>query len=205
MNPWTYLAACFFLGSIPTGYLAGRLLKGIDIRKQGSGNMGATNVFRVLGKGPGAAVLLMDIAKGAAAVALLGPYFSLPGPGWLLLGGLAAVLGHNYTPFLGFKGGKGVATSAGVCLGLAPFATLTIIALFIALFALSRMVSVGSLGAATALPLAMLYYGEAGAPRPLPGQVFWLGLVLALFVWLRHIPNIKRIMAGTENKFGKKK
>jgi len=98
-----------------------------------------------------------------------------------------------------------VATSAGVCLGLAPLATLTIIALFILLFALSRMVSVGSLGAATALPLAMLYYGEAGAPQPLPGQVFWLGVVLALFVWLRHIPNIKRIMAGTENKFGKMK
>ena len=117
---------------------------------------------------------------------------------------MAAVLGHNYTLFLGFKGGKGVATSAGVCLGLAPWATLTIIAIFILLFAASRMVSVGSLGAATALPLAMWYYGEAGAAPPAPGQIFWLGVVLAIFVWLRHIPNIKRILAGTENKFGKK-
>ncbi|MES2202216.1 MAG: glycerol-3-phosphate acyltransferase, partial [candidate division FCPU426 bacterium] len=114
MIPALYLAACYLLGALPTGYLAGRALRGIDIRKEGSGNMGATNVFRVLGKGPGIAVLLIDVAKGAAAVALLPRLIALPAEGWVLAGGLAAVLGHNYTVFLNFKGGKGVATSAGV-------------------------------------------------------------------------------------------
>jgi glycerol-3-phosphate acyltransferase PlsY len=201
---WPYLLACYVLGALPTGYLAGRLLKGIDIRTQGSGNMGATNVFRVLGKGPGVLVLLIDIAKGAACVAFLTRYFNLPHSSAPLLGGIAAVLGHNYTVFLGFKGGKGVATSAGVCLGLAPWSFLSIVAVFIVLFALTRMVSVGSLAAATTLPAFMWYHGEAGTPQPQPGQVFWLGVVLAVFVWLRHIPNIKRILSGTENRFGKK-
>jgi glycerol-3-phosphate acyltransferase PlsY len=159
--------------------------------------MGATNVFRVLGKGPGAFVLLVDIAKGAAAVAWLPSLFGAS-PSWCLLGAVAVVLGHNYTCFLRFKGGKGVATSAGVCLGLAPLATLTVVGIFALAFALSRMVSVGSLLAAAALPPLVWYYHEGGQP------MLALACLLALFVWLRHIPNIKRILAGTENKFGKK-
>jgi glycerol-3-phosphate acyltransferase PlsY len=191
-----YLLACYLLGSIPTGYLAGRALRGIDIRSVGSGNMGATNVLRVLGKGPGAFVLAVDIAKGAAAVALLPGPFASAGF-WPLAGAVAVVLGHNYTCFLKFKGGKGVATSAGACLGLAPWATLGIVLIFVLLVALTRMVSVGSLVAATALPVLVWYDHSSG-----PG-VIWLALVLALFVWVRHIPNIKRILAGTENKLGK--
>jgi glycerol-3-phosphate acyltransferase PlsY len=198
-----YLLACYFLGAIPSGYWAGQWFFGRDIRKEGSGNMGATNVLRVLGKGPGAAVLAVDIAKGVLAVAWL-PLLFDPGAGWPLAGALAAVLGHNYTCFLGFKGGKGVATSAGVCLGLAPLATLTIIALFAALTLATRMVSVGSLGAAAALPVLVWYYRESGDSPPEPGRFFYLSLVLAAFIWLKHIPNIRRIMAGTENKFGKK-
>jgi glycerol-3-phosphate acyltransferase PlsY len=203
MSPALYLAACYLLGAIPTGYLAGRLLRGIDIRKEGSGNMGATNVLRVLGKGPGIAVLVVDIAKGALAATLLAHAFGLEGF-WPLLGGLAAVLGHNYTCFLNFKGGKGVATSAGVCLGLAPLATLSIIAIFIAFTFATRMVSVGSLTASASLPPLACYYGEAGQRPPAPGQFFYLALALAFFIWVRHIPNIRRIMAGNENRFGKK-
>ena len=199
MSQSLYLLACYLLGAIPTGYIAGRLLKGIDIRKEGSGNMGATNVLRVLGKGPGAVVLLLDIAKGAASATLLARAFDLGGF-WPLLGGLAAVLGHNYTCFLGFKGGKGVATSAGVCLGLAPHASLAMVGIFILMVFATRMVSVGSLAASAALPALVWYYDEGGQGR----QFFYLSLVLAAFVWIRHIPNIRLIMAGNENKFGKK-
>lgn len=201
MNQAAYLLAAYLLGSIPTGYVAGLWLKGLDIRKHGSGNMGATNVFRVLGKGPGTAVLLLDIFKGYLSVswlpALLGPF----GPGWTLAGGLAAVLGHNYTLWLGFKGGKGVATSAGVCLGLAPWATLTTLAVFGVVFSLTRMVSAGSLLASAALPLAMWYHAERGEGSGGLGANLYLGLALTVFVWLRHLPNIKRILSGTENKF----
>ena len=203
MLPALYLLAAYLLGAIPTGYLAGKMLRGIDIRKEGSGNMGATNVLRVLGKGPGAVVLLIDICKGAAAVALLPGLFGVAGS-WPLLGALAAVLGHNYTCFLGFKGGKGVATSAGACLGLAPHAMLAVIVIFILVAALGRMVSLASIIAATALPGLVWYYGEQGAAPPAPGQFLYLALLLAIFIWARHIPNIKRIMAGTENKLGKK-
>ncbi len=201
MNSAVYFVAAYVLGSLPTGYWAGLMLKGLDIRRHGSGNMGATNVFRVLGKGPGTMVLLFDMLKGYLAVswlpALLGPF----GSAWTLAGGLAAVLGHNYTFWLGFKGGKGVATSAGVCFGLAPWATLTTMAVFGVVFSLSRMVSAGSLLASAALPLAMWYHAERGESGAGMGANLYLGLALATFVWVRHIPNIKRILNGTENKF----
>jgi len=192
-----YLAACYLLGAIPTGYWVGRALRGIDIRQHGSGNLGATNVFRVLGTGPGAFVLLFDIGKGWAAAGLLPGYFGIEG-NWVLGGALAAVLGHNYTCFLNFKGGKGVATSAGVIAGLAPLSFLTVLAAFVAVFAAGRMVSLGSLVGAAILPGALWYYKEGGWPLRV------LGLAIAVFIWVRHIPNLKRIMAGTENKFGKK-
>lgn len=192
-----YLLVSFILGGIPTGYLAGRLIKKIDIREHGSGNMGATNVFRTLGKGPGLAVLAIDIFKGFAAVSLLSILFHVDHQGWKMGAGLAAVLGHNYTPFLRFKGGKGVATSAGIMLGLAPAATGGILVLFILVLLLSRMISVSSLSAATALPMLTWYFNETGMNH----SVFYLTLILAVFIWVRHKDNIKRIVAGTENKF----
>jgi acyl phosphate:glycerol-3-phosphate acyltransferase len=220
--PQLFLA--YLLGSIPSAYLAGRLVKGIDIRKHGSGNMGATNVFRVLGPGPGMAVLVLDIAKGAAAVLLLprlapaGIWRQLQGDWWPCALGLAAVLGHTYTCFLGFKGGKGVATSLGVILALAPLATLVVLAAFGAVFGLSRMVSAGSLAGAAVLPAAVAYFKEwqpGGFGRQMADlsgdwglamrPVFWMALALAVFVWIRHIPNIRRILAGTELKIGGKK
>jgi glycerol-3-phosphate acyltransferase PlsY len=137
---------------------------------------------------------------------------------WPCVLGLAAVLGHSYTCFLAFKGGKGVATSAGVLLGLAPYSSLCAIGVFAALFALTRMVSVGSLGAALALPGLVWHFKEfkpAGAKGtledllrfdsdPLAKPVFWLAVALSVVVWIRHIPNIKRILAGTESSFRKK-
>ena len=226
MTPALQLCLAYLLGAIPFAYLAGRL-KGLDIRKHGSGNVGATNVFRVLGKGPGTAVLLLDLAKGTLAVAvvpLLGRASSAAallsdGPAeqawWPCALGLAAVLGHSYTVFLRFKGGKGVATSAGVFLGLAPYATLCVIAVFLAAFLLSRMVSLGSLLASAALPALVAAFKEWQPAAAKPSlldlardgwdwqvrPVFYLALALAVLVWVKHIPNIKRIAAGNENRF----
>jgi glycerol-3-phosphate acyltransferase PlsY len=228
MTPILQLCLAYLLGAVPFAYLAGRL-KGLDIRQHGSGNVGATNVFRVLGKGPGAAVLLLDLAKGTLAVAVVplvaraGSFhaFLSDGPAeqawWPCALGLAAVLGHSYTVFLRFKGGKGVATSAGAFLGLAPWATLTVFGVFLLVFWFSRMVSAGSLAAAAALPPLVLAYKEwlpvsarlslndlartGWGPDARP--VLWLACALALLVWIKHIPNIRRILAGTENRFGR--
>ncbi|MGH7441781.1 MAG: glycerol-3-phosphate 1-O-acyltransferase PlsY [bacterium] len=211
----------YLLGSFPSAYLAGRWTRGLDLRKHGSGNLGATNVFRVLGPGPGVAVLLVDVSKGALAVLLLPHLGQAAGSGlaplpawWPCVLGLAAVLGHSYTVFLGFKGGKGVATSLGVFLGLAPLATLCVLAVFGVVFGLTRMVSAGSLMASLVLPPALLVLGET-APRSsvvTPGgswaesrPVLCLGLALAVLIWLRHIPNLRRILKGTENRVGTKK
>lgn len=198
MNLGLYLLSCYLLGAIPTGYLVGKYLRGVDIRKEGSGNMGATNVFRVLGKGPGIFVLLFDVGKGVAAIVATRDFFGIPVGPFLFLGGFCAVLGHNYTCFLNFKGGKGVATSLGVCLGLAPLASSTMLLVFVVTVALTRMVSVGSLLAAASLPPLLWYYKEE------PREFMYLALILVAFVWVRHIPNIQRILNGTENKFGKK-
>ena len=201
-----YLAAAYLIGAIPTGFLMGKWLKGIDIRKAGSGNIGATNVFRILGPKPGAAVLALDIAKGFLAVVLLPGLLGLPKGGWEpLAGGLLAVLGHDYTCFLKFKGGKGVATSAGVLLGLAPFSALGALAVFAVVFWATRMISVGSLSGATALPLLMwAVFNEGHNPiLGLPQPVLILAVVLSVFVWITHIPNIKRILKGEENRLGK--
>lgn len=193
------LLAAYLLGGIPSAYIAGKSLRGIDIRQHGSGNMGATNVFRVLGPKPGTLVLLADMAKGALAAWLLPRLSPLPLSAWAAcLFGLIAVLGHSYTPFLGFKGGKGVATSAGVFLGLAPLATLGALGLFATVFAVTRMVSAGSLLAALALPLLIAAWDEGGGKG---SPVLVLSALLALVIWLRHITNIKRILAGTESRF----
>jgi glycerol-3-phosphate acyltransferase PlsY len=228
MTPLLQLCLAYLLGAIPFAYLAGRL-KGLDIRQHGSGNVGATNVLRVLGKGPGAAVLALDMAKGALAVSVVPLVaradsfhaFLSDGPAeqawWPCALGLAAVLGHSYTVFLRFKGGKGVATSAGAFLGLAPWATLTVLGVFLAVVLITRMVSAGSLAGAAALPPLVLAFKEwlpasarlslddlaRGGWGPAARPVLWLACVLALLVWVKHIPNIQRILAGTEIRFGR--
>jgi len=199
----------FLLGSIPTGYLVARS-KGIDIRKTGSGNIGATNVFRTLGKGPGIFVFACDALKGLAAV--LGAR-ALSGTEWLpaaagltsslagIVAAIAAILGHNFTPWLGFKGGKGIATSAGVLLGLLPLAMVGSLAVWAIVLRLSRYVSLASIAAALALPaFTGLLVVLAGADRAL----LWFSLAVgALAVW-RHRGNLARLRAGTESRLPEK-
>jgi acyl phosphate:glycerol-3-phosphate acyltransferase len=201
----------YLLGSIPFGYLAAKA-KGIDIRTVGSGNIGATNAMRVLGKPVGIAVLLLDAVKGFAAVCFGVAMFAKAHPGGLdqaaltaqafnhgLAGGIFAVLGHNYTCWLKFKGGKGIATTAGVYLALAPLPLGIALAVFIIAVAATRYISVGSIAGAIALPAAVWIT----QPHNLP-----LGIVTtalgALAVW-KHKGNIGRLRAGTENRFGQRK
>jgi len=190
----------FLLGSIPTGYLVARA-KGVDIRQHGSGNIGATNVFRTLGKPLGVLVFFFDALKGFAAVwlaARFGGASAWPG----ILAAVAAIAGHNYTPWLGFKGGKGIATSAGVLIALMPRAVLAIALVWFAVFFATRYVSLASISAAAALPAAVgaLWFYGCGGSAPLLG---FSVLIAALAIW-RHRSNIERVMAGTEHRFDRK-
>jgi glycerol-3-phosphate acyltransferase PlsY len=187
----------YLLGSIPTGYWLGRM-KGVDIRQFGSGNIGMTNVLRVLGKPYAILTLLVDIGKGAVAVTLIPYLLYTPDPWVKVLAGLAAVCGHNWTIFLKFKGGKGVATSAGVFLGLAWLPTLLVLGIFGIILGLFRYVSLGSIVAAVCFPILMLLFHQ---------HILYiiLSILLALFIIIRHRSNIKRLLAGTENRFSLKK
>ena len=189
----------YLLGSIPTGYLVARA-RGIDIRTVGSKNMGATNVFRTLGTGPGIFVLLMDALKGFAAsfwlAGLLLPLFGLANSEPQtnhLVAGLAAVLGHNYTCWLQFKGGKGIATTAGVFLALAPVAVGIAIGLWVVALVLTRYVSIASILAAVALPTAVWFTKENLALR-------LIAIILGSLAIYKHKANIQRLMNGTENR-----
>lgn len=192
-------AASYLLGSFPTGYVYGRL-RGKDIRTLGSGNLGATNVLRNFGIAPGIAILLLDAGKGFAAVFFISRLSVWPNADWARVGcGLAAILGHTYTCFLGFRGGKGVATSLGVFLALAPLATLGALLVFGAAVALTRFVSVGSLSAAVGLPLLLLATGETGTQS----AILWLAVLVSLVVIVKHRQNLRRLREGTENRLGR--
>lgn len=185
------ILAAYIAGSIPNAILVGKLWKGIDVREHGSGNVGATNVFRVLGAGPGAVVLLLDALKG-----VIGVYFGIIwlGAGWgPVLGGLVVMAGHNWPIWLRFKGGRGVATGLGVILMLVPKITLIVIGVFALIVYITRYVSLGSIIAAILVPLLMLLFHES-----LPVLVF--GMVASLFVVIRHRANIGRLLSGTELK-----
>ena len=198
----TVVIGAYLLGSIPTGYLVARA-KGIDIRTVGSGNIGATNVFRILGKPAGIFVLVFDGLKGFAAASvwsadLIVKTFALSAENAVylrLLAGLAAVLGHNYTCWLRFKGGKGIATSAGVLAGIVPLALAIILGLWILLFALTRYVSVGSLVASFTLPFATWFTTKNWTLTLVTGAMG----ALAIF---KHKANIQRLLNGTENRIG---
>ena len=186
---------CYLLGSIPFGYLIGRM-GGIDIRQWGSKNVGATNVARVLGFRRGVLVFVLDTLKGAAAVGLLGRGFT----GWfalnpslcLVLSGAAVVLGHTFTCWLQFKGGKGVATALGAWLVLAPIATLIALAVWILLVAVWRYVSLGSIVAAVALPCVLVALNYSRLDAVLPHLVF--AILLTVLVIVRHTSNIGRLL-----------
>ena len=190
-----FLAIGYFLGAIPSGYLAGRWLKGIDLRDCGSGSTGATNVLRNVGKGPALVVFLIDVGKGALAV-LLARSFGLND--WLqVLAGLAALAGHIWPVWLSWKGGKAVATGLGMFLGLAWPVGLASFGLFMATISLSRIVSLASVVAAIGLPVLMLLAGNSSA-------YVVVSLVASSMVIWRHRSNIKRLMAGTEPRIGQK-
>ncbi len=179
----------FFIGSIPCGYIFAKL-KGVDIRRLGSGNIGATNVSRFMGKKIGALVFILDFLKGVIP-ALLAVTFS-PYPGIV---GIGAILGHVFTPWLGFKGGKGVSTMIGVFLVLSPTALGLSIVIWIILFLITKIVSVCSMGSALSLPLFCYLTGYT-EPSTVYGAIF-----IALFVLWTHRDNIKRLIKGEEKKY----
>jgi glycerol-3-phosphate acyltransferase PlsY len=198
MPPIVGILIAYFLGGIPAAYVAGRLLRGIDLREHGSGNLGATNVYRVLGAKAAIPVFAFDIAKGAAAAAILPRITSSPDAAiWALAYGLAAILGHMRSPYLGWSsGGKGVATALGVFIALVPWATLTALAAWLAVFALSRFVSLASLASAVVLPAAIAIFDGIRSP------VFALSVVVGLAVFWTHRSNIDRLLHGQEHRTG---
>jgi len=190
---WLFLALAYLLGAIPTSYVVGRFAHGVDLRKHGSGNLGATNTFRVLGWKAAAPVMVVDVAKGWAPAAFF-PLWDAAAPlEWALAYGAAAIVGHVFSVFVAFKGGKGVATSAGVFVALAPWAVLIAGVVWGVVVLLTRMVSLGSLTAAVVLPLAVFATGE-------PRLEFWLSLGLAAFVIYAHRSNIRRLVRGEESR-----
>jgi acyl phosphate:glycerol-3-phosphate acyltransferase len=203
--PWILIAlGSYLLGSIPFGYLAGRI-RGVDLRTKGSGNIGATNALRVLGKSWGYAVFSCDFLKGLLPVLLAGLWgtyagiFPASAPG--AAAALCALLGHSFPVWLGFKGGKGIASSAGVMVALFPAAFLVCVGVWILLFTTTRYVSVASIGGAVTLPVSVLALF-------LTHRADWLALVVSvlmcfLAIW-RHRSNIERLRAGTEPRFERK-
>lgn len=197
------VALSYLLGSIPVGYLLVRLFKRQDIRTVGSGNIGATNVLRSGGKGLGAATFVLDVGKGALAVALgywLAASFApqLPIRTVAAVAALFAVLGHIFPVWLRFKGGKGVATGFGVFLVIAPWAALAAIGIFIVVFALSRYVSLASILGAASFPI--LAWFLVRGPKP----VFFIAvqIIVAGLIIVKHHANIGRLLTGTEHRFG---
>ncbi|MBI1976280.1 MAG: glycerol-3-phosphate 1-O-acyltransferase PlsY [Candidatus Omnitrophica bacterium] len=192
--------AAYFLGSLPTAYWMGKWKKGIDIREHGSGNVGATNAFRVMGKLTGLGVLLIDVAKGTLSVtllpALMDPFTGLRSVWMISVLGMLAIIGHIWTPFLRFKGGKGVATSLGVFLFLDPVSTLIALGVWIVVFLLFRYVSVSSMSAAVTLPIVMVFF-----LRPFP--IVLIASITCIIICYRHKSNLQKLLLGTEKKIGK--
>jgi len=196
----------YLTGSIPTAVWAGKLIIRDDIRNHGSGNAGATNVFRVMGWKPALLVMIIDIGKGMLSV-LLWPCLFHAYPDLLtvqILAGSAAVLGHIWTVFAGFRGGKGVGTAFGVLLALAPLASAATLIVWIALVAAFRIVSIGSLAAGIVFPLALTAQRHWLDPD-LPQTLIWTGVVLGVLIFFTHRRNIVRLLQGKENRFGKEK
>jgi glycerol-3-phosphate acyltransferase PlsY len=192
------LVLAYLIGATPTSYLAGRLGRGVDLRQHGSKNLGATNVYRVLGWKYAIPVGLVDVAKGAVPVAILGPWSN--GPAWFTVAlGIAAVLGHMFSPYVRFRGGKGVATAAGMFLALAPLAVAISLPIWGVMLWLSGYVSVASITVAALFPVWIRL------TRPREPYTFWAGVVLALLIVYAHRGNIRRLMEGTENRFRTRK
>lgn len=188
------LLASYLIGSLPSGWLAAKWLRGLDIREHGSGSIGATNVLRVVGKAPAAVVVLVDVLKGTAAV-LLARQLDVD-PGWEVTAGFAALVGHSWPLWLGFRGGKAVATALGILLGLSAPVALACFGVFLLVLSASRIVSLASLVAGLLLPVLM-WKAEPEEPVYL-----WVCALITILVFVRHRSNIKRLVAGTEPKLG---
>ena len=184
-----YAVLAYFIGSIPSGLIIGKTFFNIDVRQYGSKNIGATNTYRVIGLKAALPVFLCDALKGAAGVVLLSSY----GPMYMILGGILAMMGHNWSIFLGFKGGRGVATGLGVLIALSPLVALLCFLVWGIIVHFTKLVSLGSIVAAALVPVLMYVTGES----------YWFvgfGGLAALFVIVRHWDNIKRLLAGNELK-----
>lgn len=209
---WSFiavLAASYLAGSLPTSIIVGKILRGFDfdIRREGSGNAGGSNVFRVLGWKPGVAVMVIDVGKGMVATLLIAQWRPF-GPVFAsitvvqILAGLGAVCGHIWTVFAGFRGGKGVGTAGGMIIALYPIAALICFVIFLVVVLLTRYASLGSLVAAVSLPLVLVIL-----PAPVRADaevlLFFSVLVCAL-IFYTHRANIRRLLNGTENRFGRR-
>ncbi len=205
LHPAFGLLVAYVAGSFPSAYLAGRLVKGVDLRTIGSGNLGATNVYRELGFGAALAVYVIDAAKGALPVALLprvldvGPAGSPGAVWWALAYGMATLAGHAKPIFLMWKGGgKGVSTASGVFAALAPVPLSLALTIFAITLFSSGYVSLASLVGAVVLP-PLVYWHDGASP------VFWVSLAVGVFIWWSHRANIRRLLAGTESSIRKKR
>jgi acyl phosphate:glycerol-3-phosphate acyltransferase len=192
------LVASYLIGAIPTSYVAARVFGGIDLRQHGSRNLGATNLYRVLGWRFALPVGLIDAAKGAIPVLVFAPLAS-DSELFALVCGITAVVGHVYSVFVRFRGGKGVATAAGVMLALTPVALAVSLVVWVVLVYLTGYVSVGSIVSAAIFPLAVYLLEHPAMP-----EILWLDIgVAAGIIWL-HRSNIQRLLNGTENRFGRR-
>ena len=203
----TVVLLSYLVGSFPTGIVFGRVFKGIDVRKYGSGGMGAANVFRVLGPKVAVPVLAVDILKGVVATVFISRVnlgdLTIPSHWLQLIAGLAAIIGHVFPVWVGFKGGKGVGTGAGVILGLMPLETAFAVLLFAIVVALTKYVSLGSMLAAAFLPFALLVE-KLCLGLDIPHAYVVLTLLLTVIVIVTHRQNILRLTRGEENKLGQK-
>jgi glycerol-3-phosphate acyltransferase PlsY len=197
-----WLLASYLLGAIPTSYLVSRGIAKIDLRQHGSGNLGATNLYRVLGWKYAVPVALFDIAKGAVPVLVFAPQVRETSLSPLLISlacGVAAIVGHVFSVFVRFRGGKGVATAAGVMLGLAPAAVGVAAAMWGVILLATGYVSLASITAAAVLPVAVYLLGN-----PPSSALVWVSVLVAAGVIALHRQNIQRLLKGTENRFGRR-
>lgn len=196
MSAWPWFIASYLLGSLPTSWIVVKLVKGQDLRKLGSGNLGATNLYRQLGWRWAVPAAVIDVAKGVVPVLVFGPRAG-GGEIMALLLGITAVLGHVFSLFVNFKGGKGVATGAGVLIGLAPWAALVAVVIWAVIVKVTGYVSLGSVVAAAALvPALWLLYPDRR-------DLVWPFALLALMIIVLHRANIQRLLKGTEHRFGR--